>query len=144
MATPTDLDPWVPWLRHRVAALRASTVRRTFPGSVEVVGPPEAAGSDLSPTRCAGDGRLLDRGLRVDVLCRLMPCTPGEVAVVVVRPGHHETPTETDRAWVGAAFAAAGVRGQQLIGVVLVSRWGWLDLLSGQRRSWKRLRIRGG
>ena len=139
MSEPTDLDRLAPWLRRRVAELRASTMCRSFPLSVEVIPVP----GDLDDRRRhRDDGRQHDRGFQVDLLCRLMAGADGAVAVVVVRPGHHAARTDTDGTWNAAARAAADVCGAPLAAVVIVSRWGWLDLLSGRRRDWKRLRIR--
>lgn len=149
MSEPTDLDRLAPWLRRRVAELRSSTLRRSFVLSVEVVPVPDPGaptGPDNRRTR-RDDGRPLDRGLRVDLLCRLMAgveSTGTPVVVVVVRPGHHAAHTDEDAAWTGSARAAADICRLPLAGVVTVSRWGWLDLVSGRRRDWKRLRIRSG
>lgn len=148
MSEPTDLDRLAPWLRRRVAELRSSTLRRSFPISVEVVPVPgdDSDAPDAPDDRRTHrpDGGPLDRGLQVDLLCRLMAGADVPVAVIVVRPGHHAAHTDTDGTWAAAARAAADVCGLPLAGAVVVSRWGWLDLLSERRRDWRRLRIRSG
>lgn len=160
MPDPTTLQQLAPWLRFRVASLRSAAATRTRREQVEVVSP--AIDGDVDERATGGvvraawpcpsggpDGReplgtpaVLDRGLRVDLLCALMPAVPEPCAVVVSRAEHHDTCSEEDLAWTGAAHAAAGITAADLVAVVMVSRWGWLDLLSGQRRDWKRLRIR--
>jgi hypothetical protein len=134
-----------PWLRLRVAALRGSTLRRVFPASVEVVDVPPLPGC-VDPRAGVSswqhDGDVLDRGLRVDLIARLAAGRATRIAVVVVRPGHHLEGTAEDAQWCGAAQQAAGHLDKQLAAVVLLSRWGWLDRLSGEHREWRRLRVR--
>lgn len=134
---PTGPDPGLDlaarrWLRLRVGQLRAATQSRTFPTAVEVVGGP--GWTDLGAPSA-------DHGLRVDLLCRLLAGHGGAATVAVIRPGPHERRDE-DMAWARAALVAADVVGVSLTTVVIVSRWGWLDLASGEQRTWKRLRVR--
>lgn len=142
MGESTGVGRLAPWLRRRVALLRSTTMRRSFPVGVEVVSVPVATDDVVAEAGWQHETPTLDRGLRVDLLCRLMSGLSGPVAVVVVRPGHHAARTDSDLAWTGPAETAAGVCGLDLAAVVMVSRWGWLDLLGEQRRDWKRLRIR--
>lgn len=147
MGDPTTLERLLPWLRLRVARLRSTTTSRSFPTCVEVValGRNDDIDGDLSAlvhARLDPAPAAPDRGLRVDLLCRLLFAAPGPCVVVVTRPDYHDVCTEDDLAWSGSAVAAAGVSAVDLAGVVMLSRWGWLDLLSGRRRDWKRLRIR--
>lgn len=143
MPEPTSLELLTPWLRRRVARLRSTTMSRSFPTSLEVVSPLHPAGADdvaHAGGECPFAG--LDRALQVDLLCRLMAAVPSPAAVVVTRPGHHAARTVDDMGWLGPADTAGGVCGVELAAVVVLSRWGWLDLVSGRRRDWKRLRIR--
>jgi hypothetical protein len=145
MTSDATLAPALhPWLRLRVAALRGSTLRRVFPASVEVIDVPPLPGGLPGPgvSSWQHDGDVLDRGLRVDLIGRLAAGRTPRIAVVVVRPGHHLDVTAEDAQWCGAARQAAGHLDRQLAAVVLLSRWGWLDQLSGEHREWRRLRIR--
>jgi hypothetical protein len=138
-----ETDAIARWLRRRVARLRAETRRRMFPTCVEVL---DADSVVRSPYQgCAdawvGDSRPPDRGLRVDLLCRLWGARTTAV-VVIVRPGRHEVRTDEDAEWFGAAVQAAAILDATLAAFVVVSRWGWRDLISDSHREWRRLRIR--
>lgn len=136
--------PLAPWLRARVLALRDATVRRSFPGAVELV----AAGSAPGRAPVAGwtyGKEQSDHALRVDVLLRLLTdCGARGVArasLVHVRPGWHE-PGDVDLGWAAASGTAADISGVAVDSVLLVSRWGWYDLGSGEERTWARPRSR--
>ncbi len=130
------------WLRARVAALRTATRRRKFPAAVELVSPAACPGADPLATWRYG-AEPTDHGLRVDVLTRLLTdcrCRDaGPVSLVHVRPGPHE-PADLDLGWAAAATVAGTIAGVEVVTAVAVSRWGWYDLRTGQRRSWVRLR----
>jgi hypothetical protein len=141
--------PLAGWLRARVAALRAGTRRRQFPGTVEVVSPDAVAGTRPLAIWCYG-AEHTDHGLRVDVLTRLLtdcrcrdPRDPVQactrVSLVHVRPGPHE-PADLDLGWAAATTAAGVIAGVEVVTAVALSRWGWYDLRTGQQRSWVRLR----
>ncbi len=132
------------WLRARVIALREATRRRVFPAGIELVAP--AAGAEepaLAAWAYAEDAG--DHGLRVDVLVRLLTdCACRGVpalTLVHVRPGPHE-PGDLDLAWLSAARVAGPITGVEVPTVVVVSRWGWLDLTTDAQRSWVRARRR--
>jgi len=149
--------PLAGWLRARVAALRATTRRRQFPGTVEVVSPDAVAGTQPLTAWRYGTEHT-DHGLRVDVLTRLLtdcrcrdpldPLDPRgptparmQVSLVHVRPGPHE-PADLDLGWAAATTAAGVIAGVEVVTAVALSRWGWCDLRTGQQRSWVRLRAR--
>jgi hypothetical protein len=138
--------PLAGWLRARVLALRASTRRRLFPAAVEVVAADAAAGAAPLAAWCYGAERC-DHALRVDVLVRMLTdcrCRGVSRAVLVhVRPGTHE-PGDDDLGWAAAGVAAGAISGVRLVAVLVVSRWGWHDLHSGDERSWVRPRRRAG
>lgn len=140
-ATRHPLDAW---LRSRIVALRASTLRRRFPGSVELVRLGAPAGTAPAASWVYG-AEATDHALRVDVLVRLLTASAAQVAGPVVlahvRPGRHE-PGDHDLGWAAAGEVASGVSGVDVVGVVAVSRWGWHDLGSGVERSWVRPRAR--
>jgi hypothetical protein len=134
------------WLRARVMTLRAATRRRLFPGAVELVADGASAHEGPAAAWCYGD-EPCDHALRVDVLVRLLTdcgCRGlAAVNLVHVRPGPHEA-SDLDLGWAAAADAAAAISGVEVRTVLVVSRWGWLDLRTGDRRSWVRLRPRAG
>jgi hypothetical protein len=149
MSSPTPLTtarehPLAAWLHARVLALRASTQRRNFPAAIEVVAPGTPAGGGPMTSWIYG-AEQHDHALRVEVLLRLLTdCRLRGVArasLVHVRPGPHE-PGDPDLGWAAAAGAASGISGVAVDAVLLVSRWGWLDLASGVGRSWVRPRAR--
>jgi hypothetical protein len=131
------------WLRARVIRLREATRRRVFPAAVELVAPGADAGD--APVATWVHDEPPDHALRVDVLVRLLTdCRCGGlrvVSLVHVRPGPHE-PGDLDLAWLAAARIAAQISGVELVTVLVLSRWGWLDLLTGAERSWARPRRR--
>ncbi|MDP9392222.1 MAG: hypothetical protein M3P89_12800 [Actinomycetota bacterium] len=139
---PAGVNPtqcWGPWLRGRVALLRRTTRCRHFPASLEVVAVGTAAGAPAAATWSADDTRL-DHALRVEVLVRLLTGRAHPLAVVWVRPGHHD-PGDGDFAWLAASRVAADVALASVPAVVVVSRWGWTELVTGAQRSWVRLRV---
>ena len=153
MTAPADdaatQHPLARWLRARVAALRATTQRRNFPATVELVSPTARAGTEPVATWRYG-AEPTDHGLRVDVLTRLLtdchcraehqdPRLSPQVTLVHVRPGAHE-PADLDLGWAAAATVAGAIAGVEVVTAVALSRWGWYDLRTGQQRSWVRLR----
>lgn len=96
------------------------------------------------------DVSVLDTGMRTDLLSRLLeghcrreatvPVRPATVAVWLTRPGDPVL-QDTDLAWLAAADAACGAMGVQVEGVWTVTRTGWLDVRSGESRTWRRLRL---
>jgi hypothetical protein len=141
-AAPTH--PLARWLRARVIALRAETRCRVFPATVELVPPDAGPGTGPLASWAYGD-EPTDHGLRVDVLARLFTdcrCrgAPG-VTLVHVRSGRHD-PSDADLGWAAAAATAADIGGVGLGTVVVLSRWGWRDLVSGAERCWLRPRDR--
>ena len=128
-------------LRLEVGRLRARMSLRRFEASVHV------------GTLGAGDGTscpvpsldpVLDAGTRTDVLLRLLEedtAGHGEPACVrLVRPGEPVL-EDDDLAWLAAALRACDTLGRRLDGMWVVTRTGWLDVCTGERRTWKRLRL---
>lgn len=93
----------------------------------------------------------LDRGVRTDLVARLLrqaldagsedprptPGIPAGTSVWLTRPG---SPSEEDddHAWHAAARSAYASLGRTLGGFWVVTRTGWLDLVTGERRLWTR------
>jgi hypothetical protein len=91
------------------------------------------------------DTPLLDAGLRAEVVCRLLgwfvPEEPERSPTVwLTRPGATSVHDE-DLAWLAAARTGFGCHGRRLDGFYALTRTGWLDVLSGESRIWRRLRL---
>ncbi len=127
-------------LRTEVGRFRAGQVRRRFPAGLHAGAP---AGPRVS-TELA-DLRSYDAGLRADVAARLLDLVPSDVPAAccawLTRPGDTE-PQDCDVAWLAAADTAFAMHGLRPAGFYVVTRTGWLDPRSGERRVWKRLRLR--
>lgn len=125
-------------LRLEVGRLRRRETRRRFDTTVHV-GTLGARHESLAvPLSYAGD---VDAAIRVDVLCALLEhAEPGPAAVWLTRPGEPE-PHDSDLGWVGAAHHAFGLQERRLDGCYVVTRYGWLDPVTGASRRWKRLRV---
>ena len=131
--------------RHTHLALRAAIVelmeggpRRRFPTTVH-------AGLPGRSLRHVDDPPVPDAGARADIVLALLrgslALTPRPV-LWLTRPGEL-SPHDDDLRWLGpAAWAcrALGLPG----GLVVVTRRGWFDPVSGVRREWRRLRGPGG
>lgn len=91
----------------------------------------------------AQDRPVMDRGLRVQVMCSLLDEHEDDVtdAVVwLVRPGVPEL-SDLDLEWQSAAGFAFATRDTRPAGFYVVTRAGWLDVRTGESRVWKRLRL---
>jgi hypothetical protein len=143
LASPYALQ--APIDRYTHAVLRAATLelveterRRRFPLTVH-------AGV---PGRCvlhADDPPLADPGLRADVALAMLRRSASLTARPVVwltRPGEL-SPHDDDLSWLGPTAWASQALGAQ-VGLVVVTRRGWFDPVSGVRREWRRLRPRPG
>ena len=124
-------------LRQEVGRFRAAERRRRFPVVLHVgeLGGPRTS---LEVPCLAG---ALDGATAFDLLdCRLPPEAPPEVDAWVTRPGVPEL-HDHDLLWLTAATAAVSARGASLRSFHAVTRTGWLDVRSGEQRTWKRLRL---
>lgn len=118
--------------------LRARESRRVFDVSVSVGLP--AAARDSFVVR-AQDVPTVDGALRTDVISSLVGQTGDEcVCAWVTRPGVPD-PHDLDLAWLAASEVAFGIHGRALVGFFAITRTGWLDVRTGERRVWKRLRL---
>jgi hypothetical protein len=89
----------------------------------------------------AQDLPALDAALRVDVLASLLEGSgPDWRTAWLTRAGGVE-PLNADLDWLRAAATAFGMHGRPLDGFYVVTRSGWRDVRTGQRRVWKRLRL---
>ena len=133
------------WLRARVARLRQDSTRRVFPSQLDVVPEVPAEPTTAALVSRARAAEADDHGLRVDLLIRLLgemsaggPPDP-RVALIHVRPGPTEL-ADSDFAWWSAARCTHRLTAVEVARTVAVTRWGWVDVPSGQRKTWARLR----
>jgi len=135
MALPSDLHAR---LRMEVGRFRQRERRRRF-DLVLHVGTVDAGSTSLEIP--ADRWEFLDRQVRVELVSALLETAPeGSDSVWVTRAGSAVL-EEGDVAWLPAAVAAFGAEGRELAGCYVITREGWVDVRSGERRVWKRLRI---
>lgn len=140
-ARTTGLD-LAPVLRLEVGRFRLRESRRRFDAALHL-GRLGAAHETFVVQRA--DTPLLDTGLRAEVVSRLLdrfvPAEPeGSATVWLTRPGATSVHDE-DLAWLAAARTAFGCHGHRLDGFYALTRTGWLDVVSGESRTWRRLRL---
>jgi hypothetical protein len=125
-------------LRRAVLDFRVTEKRKAFAPVVHV-GVPGTAHLTYAP---AGD-QPLEHGLRADLVAAFLRATGTDLVdplVWVTRTGEFVL-EDADAAWLSAARSAYAEAGVPLT-MVVVTRRGWWDPRSGQRRVWKRLRRR--
>jgi hypothetical protein len=126
-----------------VAALRAQEQRRRHPLGLHVGEPDRWRESVELPWP---EPRWQDGGLRRDLVVTLLARTGPEVGVAscwLTRPGVPEL-HDADLAWYAAAVHGFGAHGVALAEFYAVTRTGWVDVVRGERRAWKRLRLGAG
>ena len=129
--------------RHTHRVLRAATLqliegekRRQFPSALH-------AGEPGRSVRHVEDPPLADAGLRADVVLALVR----QASTLTPRPflwltrAGELSPHDDDLRWLGPAAWAARALGMP-VSLVVVTRRGWFDPVSGVRREWRRLRPR--
>ncbi len=144
-AVPPHHPLQAPVDRHTHLVLRAATVelvqdeaRRRFPSTLH-------AGVPGRSVRHVDDPTVPDAGLRADVVLALLR---GSLALTprpmlwLTRPGEL-SPHDDDLRWLGPAAWACRALGVP-VGLVVVTRRGWFDPVSGVRREWRRLRRQPG
>lgn len=90
------------------------------------------------------DPLLAEPGFRTDVAVRLAERAAERrlpLHAWLARDGDLELHTG-DHGWWSALEAALAVSGQAPTGLHVVTKTGWCDVLTGERRTWKRLRVR--
>jgi hypothetical protein len=137
IAAPTDLS--AAW-RREVGEFRAREQRRRHPLGIHVGDPGRWRGSTELPWP---EPRWHDAGVRVDVVTALLArIDPTVVAASgwLTRPGVPEL-HDADLDWYAAAVRGFGAHDVTLTGFRAVTRTGWIDVVTGERRVWKRLRL---
>ena len=125
-------------LRREVALLRERETRRVFDVAVYVGTLDGPRDSFVLRTK---DLPAVDHGMRVDVVSELLESTAPEQATAwVVRPGAPEQ-HDGDLEWHAAARAAFAMHDRPLEAFYAITRYGWLDVRTGESRTWKRLRL---
>ncbi len=142
---PTDrqaADPRAGW-RREVGELRVREQRRRHPLGVHVG---EPAGRRESLELPWPEPGWYDSGLRVDLVTALLArpgARVGSAACWLTRPGVPDL-HDADLAWYAAALRGFGAQDVTLTGFYAVTRSGWLEVATGDRRAWKRLRLGPG
>jgi hypothetical protein len=127
-------------LRREVGLLRRRETRRRFDTEVTVG---RLDGERRSRTVPRDAGGLLDPGTRaavVAVLLEQLSPVADRLDAWIVRPGEPSL-QDQDLGWFSAADRAFAEADVVLDGFWTVTRTGWLDVRSGERRTWKRLRL---
>jgi hypothetical protein len=125
-------------LRLEVGRFRARESRRVFDVMLQVG---TLGGERDSFVVRAQDLPAVDASLRVDVVDSLLEQSGGRWTTAwLVRPGSPE-PHDLDLQWLAAARTAFGMHGRDLHGFYVITRAGWRDVLTGESRTWKRLRL---
>ena len=125
-------------LRLEVGRFRARESRRVFDPAV-VVG--ELGGDRDSFVLRAQDLPAVDGALRTDVVSALLEDSPPTWRTAwVVRPGTPE-PHDLDLRWLAAARTAFGMHARPLDAFYVLTRSGWRDVVTGESRVWRRLRL---
>jgi hypothetical protein len=133
----TDADA-AALLRQEVGRLRQRETRRVFDATVHVG---RLGGPHDSFVVRAQDLPAVDTALRTDVLAAMLEGAPPDwMSTWLTRPGRPVL-GDDDLAWLAAARTAYGMHGRQLATCHAVTRYGWVDLVTGSSREWKRLRL---
>lgn len=124
-------------LRREVGELRRRESRRRFDVQVYVG---QLGGTRDSFVVRAGDLPVMDVALRTEMVSSLLEDCESARAAWLVRPGLPE-PHDSDLAWLAAAARAFAMHGRDLETFHAITRYGWLDVRTGDSRSWRRLRL---
>jgi hypothetical protein len=130
---PAQRDPW----REEALWVGSLRPRQGFRLGVHV-GRPDGDRVSLDvPWASAG---AQDAGLRFDLADSLLGRrTADDPFVWLTRPGT-PVPHDLDHGWHAAFTRVAGAHEISLAGFRVVTRTGWYDVATGERRVWKRLR----
>jgi hypothetical protein len=136
--SPSSAEPRLRTLREEVGGLRQRETRRRFDACLHVG---ELGGQRTGFVIAARDLPMMDVQLRADVVSRLLHESPPDWRTAwVVREGTSEQHDE-DLRWLSAVRTAYAMHDRRLDGCYAVTRYGWRDLITGEARSWARLRL---
>lgn len=125
-------------LRREVGRLRQRESRRVFDSALSIG---ELDGRRDSFVVRAADLPVLDDALRTDLVARLLDDTPAAYGTVWLTRAGQPSPHDEDLRWLAASTRAFGSAGRRMHGFYAITRTGWLDVRTGQNRTWKRLRL---
>ncbi len=129
-------------LRLEVGRLRAVQKGRRFDTVVHLG---RVGGPYVTCTVPHADLPVLDAGTRTDVVSMLLEdhatADPDHGACVWITRAGEPSLQDEDLAWLSATGRAFGALGCRLDGFWTVTRTGWLDVRTGEGRTWKRLRL---
>lgn len=125
-------------LRTQVGLLRRRESRRVFDTTVHVG---VLGGEHDSFVVRARDLPVVDRAVRIDVLGCLLGHTDAPASTLWLTRAGLPEPYDEEVGWLAAAGTAFPMHGRTLDGCFVVTRFGWRDVLTGQSRTWKRLRL---
>lgn len=125
-------------LRREVGLLRQRETRRVFDTVVHLG---TLGGERDAFVARTADLTVLDDALRTDVLSALLERTDGALRHVWLTRAGGPEPFDQDLAWLSAARTAFAMHGRPLEGCHVVTRYGWRDVVTGESREWKRLRL---
>ena len=137
-----ERDPRAVW-RREVGEFRSREQRRRHPLGVHIGQP---AGRRETLELSWPEPSWHDSGLRVELVTGLLTRGGAEARTAygwITRPGVSE-PHDADLAWYAAALSGFAAHGVELAGFYAVTRTGWLEVATGERRAWKRLRLGPG
>lgn len=141
---PSPANPELRAWRAEVGRFRAAQPRRRFPLHVQIGTPLGFRVETEVPWPMPPE---YDEGLRFDVVDVLvagwLSQSVGDTSggyLWLTRPGTPEL-HDVDLLWHAAATRAFPVHEVDLLGVLALTRTGWIDVRSGERRVWKRLRL---
>lgn len=124
-------------LRRAVFALRSRERRQAFPARLHLGDP------DGEQVVHALGRQRYDDGLRVDVVASLLRRRPpGEPSAAWLTRAGVPEPHDLDALWLPALLRALAESGEAPRWLAVVTRTGWYAPLTGERATWRRLRIR--
>lgn len=147
---PPPGDAW----RAEVGTFRADERRRRFPMGVHVGEPGAARWTAVVPWPVPEE---YDAGLRLDLVTGLLDALlaaatstdpdggeaqprPSQAWAWLTRPGEPVL-HDRDLEWYSAAAHSFAAYDLELLGFRAVTRSGWLDVVTGEQRVWRRLRL---
>ncbi|HEX4191242.1 MAG TPA: hypothetical protein VHZ06_09630 [Marmoricola sp.] len=107
--------------------------RRAIPTTLRI-------GRPGGPHLALPDDPSYDSGLRADVLERALDGLDLDTAVPWLTRSGDLAPADADFLWMAAATEAFGRHGIGMPGFIVMTRYGWYNLVDGQTMQWRRIR----
>ncbi|HSV39789.1 MAG TPA: hypothetical protein VLI04_13615 [Nocardioidaceae bacterium] len=125
-------------LRLEVGRFRVAERRRIFDPTLSVGSPAGDRVSLTVPTRMLEHA---DREGRSELVAALLEIAPEGTDTAWTSRAGDPAPVDDDLTWMAGADAAFRASGLALASFYVITRDGWVDPRSGERRVWKRLRL---